>query len=403
MEKFRKLGVSDHVLKTIETERFDTPTEIQEKSIPLVMEGKDVIAGASTGSGKTLAFSTGVVKNTEPGGGVQALVLTPTRELAEQVSKELQKFSQHKHLHVTQIYGGVAIGPQIDALRTADVVVGTPGRILDHLGRNTLNLGKVKTLVLDEADRMLDMGFIDDVERIIRACPKQRQTLFFSATITRDVARLAEDYMAGSVEVAAKSYIDPTLLRQVYYDVPSNLKFSLLVHLLNEEDTGLVMVFCNTRRNTDMVARNLREAGIDATAIHGGFTQAKRSKNMERFHEGKICVLVCTDVAARGLDIPDVSHVYNYDVPSEGKDYIHRIGRTARAGEKGKAITLLTKRDHDNFRRVLRDHSPEIIREEMPYVKQIPLKLDRPQGRGRPRRGSGPRNNRRPSRRRQNR
>lgn len=368
MDKFRKLGIIQPILKVIEEEGFEEPTEIQEKSIPLVLSGKDVIAGSATGSGKTLVFGSGIIHNTESGKGIQALVLTPTRELAQQVSKALKMFSKHKYLNVVCIYGGVGINPQIHNLRIADVVVGTPGRILDHINRRTIFLRGVKTLVLDEADRMLDMGFVDDVEKIIMQCPHERQTLLFSATITHDVVRLSNRYMKNPVKVSAEVYVDPSKLAQVYYDVQDNMKFSLLVHLLKHEEAGLVMVFCNTRRNTDFVANNLKINGVDVIAIHGGFSQDKRSKAIEDFHTKNVHVLVCTDVAARGLDIKGVSHIYNYDIPKDGKDYIHRIGRTARAGKEGKVINILVQRDWDSFTRVNRDVQLDINKEQIPRV-----------------------------------
>jgi len=368
MDKFRELGIIQPILRVIEEERFEKPSEIQEKSIPLVLSGKNVIAGSATGSGKTLAFGSGIIQNTENGRGIQALVLTPTRELAQQVSKALRMFSKYTSLEVACIYGGVGINPQIESLKRADVVVGTPGRILDHVQRNTIYLNNVKTLVLDEADRMLDMGFVVDVEKIIMQCPHERQTLLFSATITYDVARLARKYMKDPVRVSAEVYVDHKKLAQVYYDVQDNMKFSLLVHLLKHEEAGLVMVFCNTRRNTDFVANNLKANDVNALAIHGGFSQDKRNRTMKDFHSKSVYILVCTDVAARGLDIKGVSHIYNYDIPHDSKDHIHRIGRTARAGKKGKVINILAQRDWDNFRRVIRDNELDITKEQMPYI-----------------------------------
>jgi len=376
MEKFRRLGIIEPILKAIEEEKFEQPTEIQEKSVPLILAGKDVIAGSATGSGKTLAFASGIIENSEKGEGIQALILTPTRELAQQVAEALRIFSKYKplNLKIVAVYGGVSINPQIVKLRTADIVIGTPGRILDHIGRRTIKLNNVKILVLDEADRMLDMGFIDDVEKIIRECPVKRQTLLFSATISREIARLAQRYVKKPVEVSADAYVDPKKLTQVYYDVPDNLKFSLLVHLLNHEKAGLVMVFCNTGKNVDFVANNLKLEGIDAQAIHGGFSQDKRDRTMKLFHSQKACVLVCTDVASRGLDIQGVSHIYNYDIPLDSKDYIHRIGRTARAGEEGKAINILSSSDYDDFRRVERDYEVDVFEEKMPAVERVKIK-----------------------------
>ena len=374
MESFKILGISEPVLRSIRDERFESPSEIQEKSIPLIIAGKDVIAGSATGSGKTLAFAAGILKNAEKGRGIQALVLTPTRELAEQVAQALSKFSRYKPLEIIAVYGGVGINPQIRGLKTADVVVGTPGRLLDHIARNTLRLGKVRTLVLDEADRMFDMGFKDDVEKIIRKCPQERQTLLFSATINKEVVQLSRRYMHEPLQVSVDSFVDPKKLVQTYYDVADDQKFSLLLHLLKNENSDLVMVFCNTKRNTDKVTKNLRFSGIDALAIHGGLTQYKRNDVMQQFHTGKFCVLVCTDVAARGLDIHGVSHVYNYDIPRESKQYIHRIGRTARAGAEGKAINILSRTDYDNFGRVLKENDVEITEEPLPAFAKAAIR-----------------------------
>jgi len=374
MDNFKKLGISNAILRSINEQNFESPTAIQEKSIPMILAGEDVIAGSATGSGKTLAFASGILQNSEKGKGIQALILTPTRELAEQVAKSFRKFSKYDPLKIVSIYGGVGINPQIKELKTAEVVVGTPGRLLDHISRNTIKLNNVKTLVLDEADRMFDMGFKVDVEKIIKKCPQNRQTLLFSATITKEVVQLSRKYMDNPVQVSLESYIDPQKLNQVVYKVQDDMKLSLLVHLLKNEKSNLGMVFCNTQRNTDKVAKSLRKSGIDALAIHGGLTQNKRNDIMERFHSGDVWVLVCTDVAGRGLDIPGVSHVYNYDIPRESKQYIHRIGRTARAGAEGKAINILSRNDRANFMRVLRDNDVDIKEQALPALEKIVIK-----------------------------
>ena len=371
MKKFEELNINSDILKAIQDARFERPSEIQEKVIPLVLERKDVIAGSATGSGKTLAFGTGIIQNTTKGKGIQSLVLTPTRELAEQIAQELKKFSKYKPLKIVCVYGGLSINPQIHALRTADVVIGTPGRTLDHLSRRTMNLSKVKTLVLDEADRMLDMGFIDDVRNIIEQCSQERQTMLFSATIPKDIAQLANRYMINPVKVSAEVYVDPKKLSQVYYNVPNKMKFAFLVHMLKNSNAHLSMIFCNSKMNVDFVANNLRQLKIDAIAMHGGFSQQKRNDALKRINTGRAYVLVCTDVAARGLDIKGVSHVYNYDIPNESKQYVHRIGRTARAGKDGMAVNILCERDHDNFSRVLRDNDVSISKEEMPQVERV--------------------------------
>ncbi|MBT4334506.1 DEAD/DEAH box helicase [archaeon] len=370
MKEFKELNIEKSILRVIEEEEgFESPTEIQIKAIPDAIEGRDILAGSATGSGKTLAFGASIIQNTKAGNGIQALILAPTRELAQQVKDSLKKFSKYKKLVITSVYGGMPIQRQFSRLKEADIVVGTPGRILDHIKRRTIKLNDVKTLVLDEADRMLDMGFKEDVERIMNTTPKDKQTMLFSATIDGMIANLIQKYLKNPVKIEIDNKIDPKKLIQGYYDITSKIKFSLLVHLLEKEKSGLVMVFCNTRHNTDFIAKNLTALGIDAEAIHGGFTQKKRNNILKKFHTQKVLTLVCTDVAARGLDIPNVSHVYNYDIPTDPKDYVHRIGRTARAGKEGKAISILVSRDHENFGRVLQEKNVDIPELETPQVE----------------------------------
>jgi ATP-dependent RNA helicase DeaD len=373
MEEFEKLLETNPILKSIKDRGFKEPTEIQKKSIPFILKGKDVIAGASTGSGKTLAFAAGLIKNTEKDKGIQGLVLTPTRELAEQITNELIDFSREKDLDIAPIYGGVEIGPQMRRLGYANIVVGTPGRVLDHINKNSIDLSRINTLVLDEADRMLDMGFIEDVGKIISNCPKNRQTMLFSATISQDISHIAKKYLNNPVQISATEYVDPKKLEQFFYDTGDNLKYSLLKHLLENEKANLVMVFCNTRKNVDFLANNLKFMGINAVPIHGGFTQDKRNRMMESFNKERVKILIATDVAARGLDIKGVSHVYNYDIPSNRDEYVHRIGRTARAGKQGKVINLLSSRDYENFRN-LHPEDFGIKRVESPYIKRARIR-----------------------------
>jgi len=355
MEKFRELGLGKRIVETLREHKFKDPTPIQEKAIPLIYKGRDVIGQAATGSGKTLAFGSIAIEKVQKGRGVQALILTPTRELAEQVSEAIKRFSKGYDLTITEIYGGVSINPQIRKIERSEIIVGTPGRILDHLERRTLNLQKIDFFILDEADRMVDMGFLPDVEKIISACSRKKQMLLFSATISPDINHIARKYMHNPETVTVKSYIDPKKLKQHFYDVPAHEKFSLLVHLLKNEESKLVMVFCNTRNNVDTIHKNLERFKLNSIAIHGGLQQAKRSNVMEEFHKHNVNILVCTDVAARGLHISGVSHVYNYDIPATSTEYIHRIGRTARAGKEGDAISIVTNRDYESFRKVLED------------------------------------------------
>ncbi len=370
MNTFENLNLSEQLMGAIDRLGFKEPTQIQRDTIPLILNDKDVIGESATGSGKTLAFGAGIIKKCNPGGGVQAIVLVPTRELAEQVKDEIVKLSYQKQIKILAIYGGVSINPQIDDLRRAEVVVATPGRILDHLNRRTIDTSKVKIFVLDEADRLVDMGFIEDVEQIIKACPMDRQTLLFSATIYQSAKQIAETYMKNPITIHATKMVDPTKLTQTYYDVPSNLKKELLIHLLKKENSDLVMVFCNTRRVTDMVVDVLKANDIRAASIHGGLNQVKRLKTIDLFHKNQFQVLVCTDVASRGLHIEGVTHIYNFDIPKDPKDYVHRIGRTARAGKDGLVINILTQRDYGNFSRV-QDTFREfkIQKEDRPYLK----------------------------------
>lgn len=369
---FEQLGIIEPILRVCNEERFVQPTEIQEKALPPVIAGKDVIGEAATGSGKTLAFASGIIHQTKRGNGVQALIITPTRELAQQVTEMVISLSKYKPLNVTAIYGGVSINQQIHKLKKTDVVIATPGRLIDHIGRGTINLKGVRILVLDECDRLLDMGFLPDVERIIGNIPQNRQTLLFSATIPFEVNHLAQKYMNDPVDVAAQPYVDPTKLTQFYFSVSDSLKFSLLVHLLKQNKSNdLSMIFCNTRRYTDFVAKNLNNSGIKAIALHGGLSQYERTKRFNNFQTRRIKVLVATDVAARGLDIQGVTRIYNYDLPDNRKAYIHRIGRTARAGKAGKALTLVSQRDNEKSFYIFRGYENTIQKQKTPQVERI--------------------------------
>jgi ATP-dependent RNA helicase DeaD len=371
--ELEELNLKPQLLKAVAGMGYTSPTPIQEQCIPQINNGKDVVGQSSTGSGKTAAFALPILNKIEMGKGVQALILTPTRELCVQVTESIMEFGRHLHVRTASVYGGVGINPQIKQIQFADIVIGTPGRIQDHMERRTINFDKVKFLVLDEADRMLDMGFIRDVERIVRSIPKERQTLLFSATISSDIRDIIHRFQKDPVFIKGETHVDKTLLKQVYYDVKIFEKFSLLVHLIKSKPDGLAMVFCGTRREVDVLVRNLKNLSVHAMAIHGGLTQSQREVALDALRDGKINVLVGTDVAARGLDIKNVTYIYNYDVPKTSEEYVHRIGRTARAGEQGDAVTLLTDRDHDNFSRVLSDRSLDIVKEALPEFERVPL------------------------------
>ncbi len=362
---FEDLKVKKELVQGLNEMGLKEPTEIQVKAIPLIKQGKDVISISKTGSGKTAAFGVPILENLKQGHGVQYLIVAPVRELAVQIAKELRKFGKYVKFSVATVYGGVSINPQIEAIARADIIVSTPGRLLDHIENYDLKLDKVKCVVLDEADKMVEMGFIEDIRRILNETPNNRQMLLFGATLSNEVEVLKRDYMHNPQTAQAESHVEEEYLEQYYYDVKQFEKFSLLVHLLKKEKKDLSIIFCSARSTVEMVTRNLRDNGIKADMIHGKLTQNRRLKTIEDFHKGKSNILVASAVAARGLDIKDVSHIFNYDLSQDAQEYIHRVGRTARAGKSGKAITLLSERDHDVFREILSRYPVK--------VEQLPL------------------------------
>jgi len=376
--KFENMNIEKSVLGSLNDIGFKEPTRIQCESIPIIKQGYDVIGQSETGSGKTAAFGVPLVEKVVKGGKIQALVLAPTRELARQIASDLKKFSRFKKLHIQTVYGGVSIRPQISGLRKAEIVVGTPGRILDHMRRGTMNTSNVKIFVLDEADEMIDMGFIEDIETIEKNIPKNRQTLLFSATMSDSLIRIRNSFTKNAKKIKTKIKVSDYILKQYYRDVNQKTKFSLLVHLIKQEKPELSIIFCNTRRMVDAVSRNLKDNNVNATALHGGLSQARREKVMENFHKGISRVLVATDVAARGLDIKNVTHIFNYDIPKDAVDYANRIGRTARAGKSGKAISLLSRDDHGSFTRIIKTFSYDIEKMKITNFKVLPFKRYQP-------------------------
>ncbi len=368
---FEKLNISSEIVRALADDDITEPTAIQEKAIPLIRGGKDVIGKSETGSGKTVAFGVPILDMMEHGKGIYALILAPTRELVVQISRELGKFAKYIKCNIVTVYGGVAIDPQVKKITTADIVVGTPGRLLDHLERGTLDLSRIKCFVLDEADKMVEMGFVEDIERILHYTPKKKQMLLFGATVSDDIDRIKDQYMHDPVTAKAQSFVPEDYLKQYYCDVKPNEKFSLMVHLLKKEHIHRAMIFCSTRLTVEILTKNLRSQGIKAEMIHGKLSQNRRQRIMDNFNQGRPNVLVASAVAARGLDIRDVSHIFNYDLSQDPQEYIHRIGRTARAGETGKAITLLSPRDHDAFTNILSSHDIKVRKLAMEHFPRI--------------------------------
>jgi ATP-dependent RNA helicase DeaD len=347
-EGFASLGLGPGAMQAVASLGYESPTTVQERAIPVLLAGRDLIAQAPTGTGKTAAYGLPIVDRLVEGERrTQALVVVPTRELAIQVADALGQLGRHRHLVAFPVYGGQPYDRQLRALaRGVQVVVGTPGRLLDHLARGTLVLDQVGTVVLDEADEMLNMGFVEDVEKLLGALPAERQTALFSATIPPRIRRLAERYLreAAHVSVEAGSAVAP-MVRQVYYDVPWTAKPDALARILESERPESAIVFVRTRRDADVVAEHVNRLGYPAQAIHGDISQVQRERILDSFRAGTTTLLIGTDVAGRGLDVPDVSHVINYDLPPDAEIYVHRIGRTGRAGRAGEAITLVTPRE----------------------------------------------------------
>jgi ATP-dependent RNA helicase DeaD len=359
--KSESLRLSKAMIALLEQHGITEPTPIQKEIIPAIIDGQDVIAQSETGSGKTLSFAIPIIERLTRRDGLRVLVVVPTRELAVQITGEFIKFSHGKHLGVTAIYGGVSIGEQARKLSRTNIVVGTPGRLLDMMERGLLKLDTIQALVLDEADRMLDMGFIKDIEKIVHKVPAERQTLLFSATLAKEVVTLSRKFLRNPKHVQLASTVQPHLLHQTYYQTSAEKKLPLLLHLLKSE-RDLALVFCNRKHITAKVARQLTKLGINARPLNGDMTQGQRERTTAEFRQKRFNVLVATDVAARGLHIDDVSHVYNYEIPKDVDSYTHRVGRTARAGNKGHAISLVASGEEKQFfQKILFDYRGSIV------------------------------------------
>ncbi|MES2389810.1 MAG: DEAD/DEAH box helicase [Bacteroidota bacterium] len=372
--KFIDLPLSAEVQQALADMNFTDASPIQAQAIPLLLQGKDMIGQAQTGTGKTAAFGIPVIESIDPqNNAVQALILCPTRELALQVSEEIKKISRHKRIRVAAIYGGESIERQIKDLKYGThIVVGTPGRVIDHLERRTLKLDQVKSVVLDEADEMLDMGFREDIEVILSRVPEERQTVFFSATMSREILALTKRYQVEPEMVKIqKSELTTPNIEQWWYDVKSRHKVEALTRLVEYYDLKLMLVFCNTKKMVDELVEELNGKGYEAEGLHGDLRQTQRNNVMAKFRSGACNILVATDVAARGIDVDNVDAVFNYDLPLDEEYYVHRIGRTARAGKTGKSFTFIGHKDMGRLRDIQKYTKAAIQRGDIPTAEAI--------------------------------
>ncbi|MBS4021132.1 MAG: DEAD/DEAH box helicase [Dethiobacter sp.] len=374
MPTFYELGLSDPVIKATRDMGFEETTPIQEKTIPLLMSGRDVIGQAQTGTGKTAAFGIPMVEKIKAQAeNISGLVITPTRELAVQVAEEINRIGQFKSIRALPIYGGQDIDRQMRALRLRpQIIVGTPGRLMDHMRRRTIRLQQIVMVVLDEADEMLSMGFIEDIENILREVPQERQTMLFSATMPGPIQDLARRFMKNPEFVSIRSKeVTVANTEQYYVETHEKEKFDVLCRLLDIQSPALAIIFGRTKRRVDELHEALNKRGYSAEGIHGDLTQSKRDSVMRHFKGGVTEILVATDVAARGLDISGVTHVYNFDIPQDPDSYIHRIGRTGRAGNAGLAVTLVTPREIGHLRLIERLTNRKIIRKSFPTINEV--------------------------------
>src|SRR5580704_818959 len=372
---FSELGLSPELLKAIEKLGFEQAAPIQAEAIPLLMQGRDVVGQSQTGSGKTAAFAAPAIEKVDVSQRTtQVLILCPTRELAIQVSEEVHKLALFKRgVHALPVYGGQSYDRQLVGLRQgAHIVIGTPGRVMDHMRRGTLRLATIKMVILDEVDVMLNMGFRDDIEHILQATPKERQTVFFSATIPRPIQQLIEKYSRNpqQVRIEQKALTVPTV-EQVYYEVDRRYKIDLLTRLIDIHDLKLGIIFCNTKRMVDDLVDHLNAQGYSADRLHGDMTQLMRDRVMQKFRKSGLEFLVATDVAARGIDVDDVEVVFNYDLPYDGEDYVHRIGRTGRKGRSGRAISFASGREIFQIRNIERYTNMRIQRGQPPTANEV--------------------------------
>ena len=398
---FNELGLSAELLRAIEKQGYEAATPIQQQAIPRILEGRDVLAGAQTGTGKTAGFTLPMLHRLQHGKKnrrrVRALVLTPTRELAAQIAESVRAYGEYLPFRAVVIYGGVSINTQIAKLRKgADVVIATPGRLLDHVEQGTIDLSAIECLVLDEADRMLDMGFIRDIRKILKLLPAERQNLLFSATFSKDIRRLAKDLLNSPIEISVATNGKPAEgIQQLVFPVDRARKRELLSHTIGSRNWRQVLVFTRTKHGANRLATQLEKDGLTTAAIHGNKSQSARVRALQDFKAGKVRVLVATDVAARGLDINRLPHVVNYELPHVPEDYVHRIGRTARAGNQGHAISLVCVDEHRLLADIEKLLQTSIPRKVIAGYEPDPRIKAEPISKGRQQRSSGRKNGRR--------
>lgn len=373
--KFKELGLSDNMIEALRKKGFEEPTPIQTLTIPYLLSGtKDVVGQAQTGTGKTGAFGIPLIENIVPNtDGVKALVLAPTRELAIQVAEELNSLCPNRSLKVVTVYGGQPIDRQIDRLRRgADIVVGTPGRMIDHLKRKTLKLDKIQYVILDEADEMLNMGFVEDIETILEDTPKEKRMLLFSATMPVNILVLAKKYMREYEVIKTKTNeLTKENINQIYFEVRQSDKFEALYRIIDVEESFYGVVFCRTKIDAQDISSKLINRGCRAEALHGDVSQGQREKILQQFKSKRITVLVATDVAARGIDVDNLTHVINHSIPQDPESYVHRIGRTGRAGKDGTAITLVTPSEYRKLLNIQKVAKVDIAKQKVPGVEEV--------------------------------
>lgn len=370
---FKDLGLREGLLRAIDDLGFTSPSPIQAESLPVTLQGFDIIGQAQTGTGKTAAFGCAIINNIKNRNSISSIILAPTRELALQVHDELVKLTKYEKLNIVAVYGGAPIHLQARDLKRANIVVGTPGRVLDHIRRGNLPLSEVEVFVLDEADEMLNMGFIDDMEEIMKSIPEERQTLLFSATMPAQIKKLTKKYLKSDAKhiAIAKKEMTGSTISQYFYEVHSDQRFEALCRLIDFDMPQASIIFCRTKKGVDDLVTAMQSRGYMVEGMHGDMSQVQRMKTLKKFKDGALKFLVATDVAARGIDVEGVTHVINYELPQDIESYVHRIGRTGRAGREGTAYSIITPKEFGYLRQIRNTTKSEIVKKPVPTVNEI--------------------------------